>query len=73
MESVLSLVLLLLLSELSFSGDTSSYESADEMSRSRNEEGYWSEGNDSDGDEKDAVQSSDDGREADEIQLQDAS
>ncbi|XP_048238957.1 uncharacterized protein LOC124151187 isoform X2 [Haliotis rufescens] len=58
-------------SELLFSGDTSSNGSADEMSRSRKEEGYWSEGNDSDGDEKDAVQSSDDGREADEIQLQD--
>ncbi|XP_046557029.1 ankyrin-1-like [Haliotis rubra] len=28
--------------ELSFSGETSTYESADDMSRSRNEDGYWS-------------------------------
>ncbi|XP_046557030.1 uncharacterized protein LOC124266261 [Haliotis rubra] len=60
-------------SELSFSGETSTYESADDMSRSRNEDGYWSEVTESDDDDMEAIQSSDDAREAGEIQLQDKS
>ncbi|XP_046557023.1 uncharacterized protein LOC124266254 isoform X2 [Haliotis rubra] len=59
--------------ELSFSGETSTYESADDMSRSRNEDGYWSGVTESDDDDMEAIQSSDDAREAGEIQLQDKS
>ncbi|XP_067649634.1 uncharacterized protein [Haliotis asinina] len=58
-------------SELSFSGETSDFESADDLSCSRNEDGYWSEVTESDGDDMEAIQSSDDTREAGEIQSQD--